>query len=514
METQFRRITWGMALRMGADALMLQMAMFVALAGHLLMPIAFGDMYSNYDLRSGVNARLSDYFKHAPGLTFVCVAIMFLMGIYTYGRFYQGRYRALVLFQGITQGFVAYGFIAAQLSHPGAGRFPISAFVAAWFIASVLIISSRMWSRVWETIIHPEREAILLSRRGPERHVLVIGGAGYIGSALLGKLLARGHKVRLLDMMAFGEDPIRDVADHPNLEIVRGDFRHVEVVVRALQGVDSLIHLGAIVGDPACQLDEELTIDVNLSATRMIAELAKAAGVEKLIFASTCSVYGACDELLDERSIVRPISLYGQTKLASERVLLPMADAHFCPIVVRFATIYGLSGRTRFDLVVNLLAAKAKMEGKITVNGGDQWRPFVHVDDAAEAVAQILQAPREIVSGEIFNVGSNEQNYTITQIGQIVHELVPAAELLINTEDTDKRNYRVAFDKIRNLLNFTPRWTVEQGISQVLEAIASGDVQDYTATKYSNVKHLTETGTQNLAREKWAKELLQDLARQ
>jgi nucleoside-diphosphate-sugar epimerase len=355
---------------------------------------------------------------------------------------------------------------------------------------------------------------MLASRRGPGRHILVIGGAGYIGSALLTKLLDKGHRVRLLDLMVFGDEPIRHVAGHKNLEIITGDFRHVESIVEAIQGVDTVIHLGAIVGDPACSLDEALTIDVNLCATRMIAELAKANGIDRFIFASTCSVYGACDEILDERSMVRPISLYGQTKLASEQVLFKMATDRFKPTVVRFATIYGLSGRTRFDLVVNLLAAKAKIEGKITVNGGAQWRPFVHVDDAAAAVADIVEAPREVVGGEIFNVGSNEQNYTITQIGELVHEQVMSAELLINENDTDRRNYRVNFSKIRNLLNFQPKWTVEQGISQVLEAIASGDVEDYREAKYSNVKFLTESANASAVRDNWARRLIESLPRE
>lgn len=353
----------------------------------------------------------------------------------------------------------------------------------------------------------------MAGRRPGDRHILVIGGAGYIGSALLEKLLQKGHQVRLLDLMVFGDEPIRHLLKYKNLEVVHGDFRHVESVVEAIQGVDTVIHLGAIVGDPACSLDEDLTIDVNLTATRMIGELAKAQGVERFVFASTCSVYGACDEILDERSVVRPISLYGQTKLASERVLFKMATDKFKPTIVRFATIYGLSGRTRFDLVVNLLAAKAKLEGKITVNGGAQWRPFVHVDDAAAAVARIIEVPRELVGGEIFNVGSNDQNYTITQIGEMVHEQVVSAELLINETDTDRRNYRVNFNKIRNHLGFEPQWTVERGIQQVLEAIANGDVQDYREAKYSNVKFLTESADAAAVRDNWARRLIESLPR-
>ena len=203
--------------------------------------------------------------------------------------------------------------------------------------------------------------------------MLVIGGGGYIGSALLPKLLDSGYHVRLLDLLIFGDEPIQKILNHPRLEVRRGDFRHVEQVADALQGVDSVVHLGAIVGDPACNLDEELTIEVNLTATRMIAELAKASGVERLVFASTCSVYGATEEMLDERSIVKPISLYGHTKLASERVLLAMANDRFQPTILRFSTIYGLSGRTRFDLVVNLSpprpSSKARLPYSAATNG-------------------------------------------------------------------------------------------------------------------------------------------------
>ena len=238
--------------------------------------------------------------------------------------------------------------------------------------------------------------ASLPPSRNRGRHILVIGGAGYIGSALLPKLLDKGYRVRLLDLLLFDTDPISAILGHPNLEIVQGDFRHVGKIVEAMQGVDSVVHLGAIVGDPACELDRELTTEVNLSATRMVAEVAKLCGIERFVFASTCSVYGACDELLDERSTTKPVSHYGNTKLAAERVLREMADQRFAPTVLRFATIYGLSGRTRFDLVVNLLTAKAKIDGRITVNGGNQWRPFVHVDDAALAVARVLEVPTRI----------------------------------------------------------------------------------------------------------------------
>ena len=256
---------------------------------------------------------------------------------------------------------------------------------------------ARVWSRLWAFVVRSEAKPAVLPGDRKIESVLVIGGAGYIGSALLRRLLDRGYRVRLLDLFVYGEEPIQDLMEHPRLEVLHADFRHIDRVAEAMRDMDAVIHLGAIVGDPACALDEDLTIDVNLMATRMIAEIAKGYGVNRFIFASTCSVYGASDELLDEYSTLNPLSLYARSKIASERVLMGMADDRFNPVILRFGTIYGFSGRTRFDLVVNLLTAKAIVEGQITVMGGDQWRPFVHVEDAALAVFKVLEAPLDSV---------------------------------------------------------------------------------------------------------------------
>lgn len=354
--------------------------------------------------------------------------------------------------------------------------------------------------------------ARLFSQKNEVPKVLVTGGAGYIGSALLTKLLKNGYQVRLLDQMFFGTSPIASVLNHPNLEVVRGDFRQVDKVVQSMRDVDSVVHLGAIVGDPACALDEDLTIETNLMATRNIAEIAKGSGVGRFLFASTCSVYGANegDELLHEGSPLNPVSLYAITKLAAENVLMSMADSRFSPTCLRFSTIYGLSGRTRFDLVVNLLTAKALLNGQITIQGGDQWRPFLHVDDAALSVLKALEAPLEKVHREIFNVGSDEQNRTIQQIGEMIQERVPAASLVNMSSGGDKRNYKAHFKKIREVLGFTPQWTIEQGIEQVAYLINSGKVSDYQASQYSNVKFLMEEGASRLVRREanWAYDLV------
>ncbi|HEY4308520.1 MAG TPA: SDR family oxidoreductase [Pirellulales bacterium] len=502
--------TTGTILRMGADTVMLHVAVAAALGLRLVWLVVSGNARTPVDNAADFWRLFSHFCTSVWPLTLVCLVVFYISGFYTYGRAYQSRYKALIVAQGATLGFLIFASLSYLFS--GAGfTLPRSALVMSWLFSVVLLVGSRIWTTLWATIVSPERDALVKKQVG-ERRVLVIGGGGYIGSALLPKLLDKGYHVRLLDLLIFGDDPIQQVINHPRLEVRRGDFRHVEQVADALRDVDSVVHLGAIVGDPACNLDEELTIEVNLTATRMIAELAKASGVQRMVFASTCSVYGATDEMLDERSIVKPISLYGHTKLASERVLLSMTNDSFKPTILRFSTIYGLSGRTRFDLVVNLLTAKAKLEGKITVFGGDQWRPFVHVDDAALAVATVLEAPEEIVGSQIFNVGSNDQNYTIQQIGEMVHENVFSAELLVNSNDADKRNYRVNFNKIRNQLGFTPQWTVRQGIQQVLDAIANGDISDYADSRYSNVKFLSEK--KSVVRDNWAHELVRVIASQ
>ncbi len=330
--------------------------------------------------------------------------------------------------------------------------------------------------------------------------ILVIGGAGYIGSALLPKLLDAGHRVRLMDLFLYGREPIGAVADHPNLEVVEADFRQLDRLIQAMDGVDAVVHLGGIVGDPACALDEEFTKEVNVWATKVIADCAKGIGVPRFVFASTCSVYGASDDLLTEGSHLNPVSLYARTKIGCERFLRSMATERFQPTILRFGTVYGFSGRVRFDLVVNLLTAKAIVDRQITVFGEEQWRPFVHVDDAALAVVAALQAPTAAVAGETFNVGSNDQNLTLGDVGRLIKRLVPEAELVCSPVDGDRRNYRVDFTKIERKLGYAARWTIERGVSQVIEAMQNGQVSDYRSSEYSNVKYLSEESRRDAMR--------------
>lgn len=387
--------------------------------------------------------------------------------------------------------FTAFGLLQSLL--PSGVAAPLGVWVGAWALEIMLLVGSRYWSTLWRSSAVKDAAFSAIDRAADARErVLVIGGAGYIGSALLPRLLDGGYRVRVLDLLLFGEGPIRSLMGHPDLELVRADVRQVDQVVLAMNDVDAVVHLAGLVGDPACSVDADLTTEVNLDFTRLIAEVAKGAGVSRFVFASSCSVYGASDEVLDETSELNPVSLYARSKIASENVLFEMASPTFVPTMLRFGTIYGLSGRSRFDLVVNLLSAKAVEQGKITVFGGDQWRPFVHVDDAARAILMVLDAPVERVRNEIFNVGSDEQNATLGDIGHLVNRLVPEAEYVDSGLDGDRRNYRVDFTKIREQLGFTPRWTLEAGIRQVIDAVRSGAVEDYTDAMYSNVRFLRD----------------------
>jgi nucleoside-diphosphate-sugar epimerase len=282
---------------------------------------------------------------------------------------------------------------------------------------------------------------------------------------------------------------------------VEGDLRHVESVIRSLQYVDAVVHLGGLVGDPACDLDEKLTTDINVAANHLVGQAARGLGIERFIFASTCSVYGASNGVLDEESDLRPVSLYARSKLESEAALLDLQDGTFAPTLLRFGTFFGVSPRPRFDLVVNFLTAKAIVDGTITIQGGDQWRPFIHVDDGAEAIIRCLQAPVETVRGEVFNVGSDENNHTIREVGEMIRRAIPEVEVVFESGNGEMANYRVSCKKITRSIGFSPRHTVQDGIDEIKRVIQNKEIPDYLDDRYSNYKTLSEEVRMNLASE-------------
>jgi nucleoside-diphosphate-sugar epimerase len=449
-------------------------------------------------------------------IVFVSLLVFYWSGFYTFGRAYQGKYKLIIVSEAVAIAYLMVGTISFML--PEVISLPRSVLVASWLLSWLGLLHARVWASAWRAVVAPRPVPVdAADAAAPKsRNVLVIGGGGYIGSALVPRLLAEGCSVRILDVMMYGGASIQEALRHPKCELMQADFRHVDVLVKAMRGIDEVVHLGGLVGDPACAVDEELTIDINLAATRAVAEVAKGAGVRKFVFASTCSVYGASDEVLDERSALNPVSLYARTKIASERLLLKLTDDSFQPIIVRFGTIYGISGRTRFDLVVNLLTAKAVLDGEITVHGGDQWRPFLHVEDAARSVLMLLREPIEDTEAPfIFNVGCNRENYTIEQVAKLIRDQVPEASLSHGTFDGDRRNYRVDFTKIERAIGFTTHWTVEEGIRQVRELIQGGAVRNYRDPAYSNVTVLRESADAYLERPRpqWVQELIADSSR-
>jgi nucleoside-diphosphate-sugar epimerase len=320
------------------------------------------------------------------------------------------------------------------------------------------------------------------------QRVCVIGGAGYVGSVLIERLLDEGYSVTVLDALMYGDEGIRHVADRPGFELIQGDLRDLEAVVAACRFADAVVHLGALVGDPACDLDEQLTLQINRDATFTAAAVTRGLGIDRFVFASTCSVYGATDDLLNEDSPMRPVSLYARSKMESEQLLLSMTGKGFCPVVLRFGTFYGRSPRERFDLVVNLLAAKAVQEGEIAIIGGQQWRPLIHVADGAEAILCCLRAPAPVVAHQVFNVGSDEQNHTLADVAGIISELIPGVRVKFAPAAAREANYRVSFARIRSALDFRPRYTLADGINEIRAALEYGTVDDYTEAKYSNYK--------------------------
>jgi nucleoside-diphosphate-sugar epimerase len=322
------------------------------------------------------------------------------------------------------------------------------------------------------------------------KSILITGGAGYIGAHLSRKLLAKGYTVRLLDNLLYGDAPIRDLYDNPNFELINGDVRHIEDVITSIKGMDAVVHLAAIVGDPACSLGPRLTIESNYLATKLLADVCKHHQINRFLFSSTCSVYGASKERLSETSELNPVSLYARSKIYSENAILDIMDENFSPTILRLGTVYGLSPRPRFDLVLNIFVAHAIKEGVIHVDGGMQYRPMVHVADVADAFIACLEAPLDKVRGETFNIGSNGQNYRIGDLGKKVVEMISSARMEQSISKVDARDYWVYFDKIKNAIGYEPKLQIEDGINELKQFFEEDSSRNYKDPQYYNHKIL------------------------
>ena len=312
--------------------------------------------------------------------------------------------------------------------------------------------------------------------------VLVTGGGGYIGSILVQRLLKEGYKVQVLDRFFFGKETLNSVLKNKNLTLIQDDIRWCKPKI--FKGVDVVMDLAALSNDPSGELDPKKTYDINFKGRARIAKLSKQNGVKRYILASSCSIYGFRDGILDENSPINPITTYSKANRKAEISTTKLADDNFTTTMLRFATVYGLSPRMRFDLAVNGMVLGFFKNKEIPImRNGLQWRPFIHIRDVAEAYIHVLKSPEEKVNSQIFNVGSTAQNY---QIIKLAKEIAISINIQFRKRwygDPDTRSYRVSFDKIKNILGYSTRFTVKQASKEIYDALKKGIVTDSIKTK-------------------------------
>jgi nucleoside-diphosphate-sugar epimerase len=320
---------------------------------------------------------------------------------------------------------------------------------------------------------------------------LVTGGSGYIGALVVNELSDAGREVRVLDSLLHRQEEIARDQERAGVDVIRGDVRDDGARRKALAGCDAVVHLAAIVGDPACARDPALSDEVNVAATRSLIADAKDAGVRRLVFASTCSNYGRMADPtvpITEEGELRPVSLYAEQKVAMERLVLESGtEDGIAPTCLRFATVYGVARRMRFDLTVNEFTRELWADRELEVFGEQFWRPYIHVRDAARGVRTALAAPASAISGEVFNTGRSGENYRKLDIVEEIGKQTDRGSVSYVHRDEDPRDYKVSFDKIREQLGFETLMTVPDGIGEVIAALDAGAFADPFDGKYRNI---------------------------
>jgi len=313
--------------------------------------------------------------------------------------------------------------------------------------------------------------------------VLVTGGAGYVGAVLVPRLLSQGYKVKVLDLYAFGEHVFNGVKDNPDLEQIKGDIRDRDLLTRSLAGCDAVIHLACISNDPSFELNPALSRSINYDAFGPLVRISKENGVRRFIYASTSSVYGVSDapDVTEDHPLV-PLTDYNKYKGLCEPILLEQQSPDFTTVVIRPATVCGYSPRQRLDLSVNILTNHAVNKGVITVFGGEQMRPNIHIEDVVDLYTMLLTAADEKIAGRTFNAGY--ENYTITQLAEfvrsVVSQTVPGREdiEITTTPSDDNRSYHISSAKIKQELGYSPKRTIEHGVRDLVAAFQAGKLPD------------------------------------
>ena len=307
-------------------------------------------------------------------------------------------------------------------------------------------------------------------------NVLVTGGAGYVGSVLVPKLLAEGYHVKVLDLYLYGEDVLDSVKDNPALEQIKGDIRDRVLLEKVIPGTDAVIHLACISNDPSFELDPRLSKSINYDAFISLVEISKHCRVKRFIYASTSSVYGVKEEEnVTEDLPLEPLTDYSKYKGLCEGVLLKEQSPDFNTVVIRPATVCGYSPRMRLDLIVNILTNQAFNTGHIKVTGGQQKRPNIHIEDMTDLYVQLLELPDRLIAGKIFNAGY--ENYPVSEIAGMVREVVGKREVEVVTIPTnDPRSYHISSEKIKRELGFEPKRTIEDGVRDLCDAFKAGKI--------------------------------------
>jgi len=319
--------------------------------------------------------------------------------------------------------------------------------------------------------------------------VLVTGGAGYVGAVLVPKLLESGYNVKVIDTMWFGKECLDSVKD--KCEIIKGDIRDYKLVDECLNGIDYVIHLAAISNDPCSDLNPEITKQVNFEATKELVKRAKEKGVKRFIYASSSSVYGIKEEPnVTEELPLEPLTIYSQTKVWAEEVVKQANDENFTTVIIRPATVCGYSPRLRLDLTVNILTEHAINKGKITVFGGEQKRPNIHIEDITDYYIQLLKTPKEKIAGKIFNAGY--ENHALIEIAEMVKKVVGKQIKIERTETKDLRSYRISSEKIKKELGLEPKKTILDAVADLKEAFDSGLIPNSSDTIYRNIERMKE----------------------
>ena len=319
---------------------------------------------------------------------------------------------------------------------------------------------------------------------------LVTGGSGYIGALLVKELRDAGREVRVLDSLLHGQEDLAVEQERAGVQVIRADIRDTDARKRALVGVKAVVHLAAIVGDPACGRDPELSDEVNVQATRGLVADAAQAGVERLVFASTCSNYGRMADPavpITEDGELSPVSLYAEQKVGMEKLILGGGAAGVDATCLRFATVYGVAPRMRFDLTVNEFTRDLWADKTLEVFGEQFWRPYIHVRDAGRAVRTVLEAPAENVAGQVFNAGRSGENYRKLDLVEEIRKQIDRGKVTYVHRDEDPRDYKVSFDKIRSQLGFETLMTVPDGIAEIIAALDAGTFSDPFDPRYKNV---------------------------